>query len=392
MARIKSLYDAIIKTKIEEDQCTNFLVWLLEKLPPKTILGICKISGLSIDEAEIIVNRVQFPLENSRPDALIEFLEGKYIIVETKRFPNRFEKEQFVNHFKGGCKEFGEENIWLLFLSGDEYIPDELDEFKGKHDGRIGFLSWKSLLCYIEENEKSIDEKYEIIIEEFKTFAKHYKLGRLKYMNNEEMKKFIETYPLIGKNQYVVEERFNKIINEMQKYIIAECEESVEENGDDIYEQLPCLYKCLKIKYWHTNYSGYIFLNILLKNIGIILTGYSNEKEKRVFLELWNEQFKNKYKNDLKLCSLTWISEDDDDAINNGYFKIVEGTSGKIFSPDKIAELADDFFWGYVYDLELENIQKSYYENVAKDFKKLLDTFRNNNDIKSHQTAGKKRR
>jgi hypothetical protein len=58
---------------IEENQCTNFLVWLLEKLPSKVILEICKIADLSVNQVGTNINiEVQTLFKKSCPDALIE--------------------------------------------------------------------------------------------------------------------------------------------------------------------------------------------------------------------------------------------------------------------------------------------------------------------------------
>ncbi len=393
MAQIKSIYDAIIKYQKKENQCTNLLVWLLEKLPSKTLLELCKISGLSINEVRNEFNIcVQYPLKNSYPDALIEFADGKYLIIETKLFPNDFEKDQFINHFNGGKNEFGDENVWLLFLSGDEKIPDELDNLMKRHSGRIGFISWKYLLQLLKDSKDSLGEKHEIIITEFLTFANHYKLGRLISMNREELTKFIEAYPVTEKYKEAAEQNFLKNLNEITKHIILASEELAEENEEEIQEKLPCLYKCIKIRGWHTNYSAYVFVNILFSKVGIVLTGYESEKrDKSKLLQLWDENYKFKYKNDIDLFSFTWIDKGEDDcAINGGYFKLVKETNGKLFNPDKISEFADCFYWGYVYNMEVEKIE-AYPETIAKDFKKLLDTFVKNND-NINPKATKKRR
>ncbi|VVB89020.1 Uncharacterised protein [uncultured archaeon] len=401
MQRIKSLYDALIKYHNKENQCTNFLVWILGKLPPTTMLDICKLSDLSIDNVEFVSNNVQPTFEKSTPDAIIEFSNEKYLIIETKRFDKSFVKEQFINHFDGGRKKFGEENTWILFLSGDGILPDELKGLKKEYFGKIGFLSWKSILQLLEEKKKSLEDKYEIILEEFITFAKHYGLGRLKHMNNEEIIKFIDGYPFIAINRENAQERFSKLLNEMQRYIIAESEEAVEENkNEDDYkkgnnEKLPCPYRCLKIEGWHTEKSAYVFINILSKEIGIVLTGYQSEgKEKKIFWERWNEYMKNDYKDNPNLESFTFVDTNSDDdiaiAINSHYFKHIPGFNGNQFSPDMFPEFKDYFFWGCTYTLDIGNIEKSFYEKLAKDFKKLIDTFRKNNDHKSRKKSTKK--
>lgn len=384
-----------MKYQKKEDQCTNFLVWLLEKLPSKILLELCNNSGLSINEVMNELNvRVQHPLKkNSYLDALIEFADGKYIIIETKLFPNGFEKDQFIKYFHGGKNEFGVENIWLLFLSGDEKIPKELEKLKKRHSGRIGFISWKHLLQLLKDNKDSLGEKYEIIITEFLTFAAQYKLGWLISMNREDLIKFIEAYPVTEKYKEAAEQKFLKNLNDIIDYIILASEELAEVDEENIEEELPCLFRCLKIRGWHTDYSAYVFINILLNKIGIVLTGYEDDKrEKSKFLQLWNENYKFKYMNDSDLFSFTWIDKDDDDcAINSGYFKLVKETNGKLFNPDKISEFADYFYWGYVYNMEVDKLE-AYPETIAKDFKKLLDTFVKNNDNNNPKATKKRRR
>ncbi len=96
---------------------------------------------------------------------MLNFSDGKHLIIEAKLSSDDFKKSQFINHFNGSKKEFGEENIWLLFLSSDEVIPPELNEFKKKHPElkeRIGFLSWKSLLTLLDKYKAL--EKYGTIL------------------------------------------------------------------------------------------------------------------------------------------------------------------------------------------------------------------------------------
>lgn len=98
-------------------------------------------------------------------------------------------------------------------------------------------------------------------------------------------------------------------------------------------------------------------------------------KKKKKYLPIWDKAYKQKYKNDKRLISLSWIEEGDDDfAINNGYFKVIEGTSGKQFNPGKLSEFEETFYWGYIYPLEIIKM-KSYYEFIPKDFNKLNAIF-----------------
>lgn len=376
MAQIRSLYDAIVKTQVEENQCTNFLVWLIDKLPSEVLFEICEESNLSVlDDIQNNLNiDVQYLLENSIPDAIIEFSKERYIIIETKLYPNDFNREQFINHLNGGCKEFGYENIWLLFLSGDKNTPSELNDLILKHNGKIGFISWSSILKFLENYKVTLGEKYEIIINEFLIFAKHYKLGSLISMNNEEMKQFIENFVELEKFRKPCTDKLLETIDMCKDKIIIDSQEEVEENNESQAE-LPCLYKCLTINGWHTDYSAYIYINILQKLIGICLTGYEDKDARNKFLKIWSEDFKDKYKKDSRLKSFTWVEEGDDElAINEGYFKVVEGTSGKSFNPESTSIFSRHFYFGYTYELNIPKLE-ALAGTIADDFKSLLDRF-----------------
>lgn len=375
MARIRSLYDALIKTQVDEDKCTNFLIWLLEKLPPEILAEICEAAKLTLSKE--IQNhldfRVQYPLTNSRPDAIIES-DGKFLVIETKMYPNAFDKEQFMNHFTGASEEFLSENVWLLFLSGDKKIPNGLNELIPEHQGRIGFLSWEFLLQILKDSRVSLGQQYELVIEEFLIFAQHFKLGRLIAMNDEEMRQFIEKYIELEKFREPCTQKLLQILVKYRDRIIIDCEEKVEKS-DDRQKELPCLYKGLRIHGWHVEHSAYIYINILQKMIGICLVGYQNKNEKDKFLSWWEAKLKEKYKSDLKLTSFTWVEEGDDDfAINGGYFKIVEGTAGKLFNPLKIKEFTDCFYFGYTFELNISELEAIAGE-IAHNFRRLLDKF-----------------
>ncbi len=378
MAKIKSIYDAIVKTKVEEDQCTNFLVWLIGKLPAAIISQICILADIDIGEnfnnqREITV---QYPLENSRPDAVIES-NNKYLIIETKRYPNTFNIIQFLNHHNGAIKEFGKDNFGLIFLSGDKDIPDELNKLIKQNIGSIGHISWLSLLELLSNNKKNLNSAWSIIIDEFLDFAKHKKLGRLIAMNNQEMQQFIDRYAELEKFRQPCAESLNKILDQYVERIIIDCEERMKlcDDDDDYQDELPCLYKSFNIKSWHTQYSSYVYINIIQKKVGICLTGYQEKKDINPFLELWNKSMKIKYKEDGELISFTWIEKDDDDmAINEGYFKIIEGTKGKIINPTQIPDLSESFYFGYIYDLTIDFLEE-YKNQIGMDFKKMLDNF-----------------
>jgi hypothetical protein len=180
----------------------------------------------------------------------------------------------------------------------------------------------------------------------------------------------------------------NKIIDQ----IILECDELVERNKDQDCNciKFPCLYKAVNIKYWHKKDSAYIYINALTKNIGIVLTGYEVETEKAKFIKVWNDHYKNKFKDDPNLKAFTFIYEDDEDNdIYGEYFKLVEGKNGKLFDPTQLSELSKLFYWGYVYELNFENLN-SYPEIISRDFKKLLSCFLKINNSFNHNKIHKR--
>jgi hypothetical protein len=373
--KVRSLYDVLIKTNVQEDQCTYFLLWLLQKMPSSYLLEILNSSGLDIvSVADYFDFIVQYPLynpENSkdrRVDAIIEFLENKFVILETKKFSNNFDKAQFLDEIKGAQKEFNKENIWALFLSGDKEIPAELAEIKKKLQGKIGFLSWKTILRFLNEKKESLTRDYEIIINEFLIFANHLKIGKEMDMTNDDFAKFLEAYPIVWKFEDIALERLNEYLDRLKEIIIIECEELVNVNKDEDVDKFPCIYQGFDIDDSHIdNNSGYLFVDLLYGRIGILLTGYQNIKEKNKFTGIWDKKYKSKYKDDSDLCAFTWDGEND-------LFKLISGTTGKIFNPTQLSTFDEAFYWGYSYHLDLNKLNQ-YLDEIPKAFKKLIDYF-----------------
>jgi len=369
MSRINSLYDAIIRYKVKEDQCTNYLLWLLKKLPSNVITEILTIADLSINNIPYHFDFIaQYPLSNSRADALIETLDDKYIVTEVKRYSNAFDTQQFANHFSSAKDEFGKDKVWGLFISGDDHIPNDLLKFKKKHNDRVGFLSWKDLLKYLSSYKNNVKDGYEILINEFLIFAKHYKLGSVISMNKDNILEFLKVYPIVRKFEEPLLEKFNQFIIDLKDKIIIQSEEMIEENEKDKLEKFPTIYRAINLKGWFIpSSSGFLFLDIVTAQVGVLLTGYQGIKEKKDFIIYWNDKIKNKFKEDEKLFAFTF----DDDEVS---FKIIGGTKGKIINPTKISAFEQYFYWGYVYELDLDNLN-SYLEKIPKDYMKLVNDF-----------------
>jgi hypothetical protein len=71
----------------------------------------------------------------------------------------------------------------------------------------------------------------------------------------------------------------------------------------------------------------------------------------------------------------TWIEDgDDDSAINGGYFKVIDGTTGKSFSPEATSIFSRYFYFGYTYELNIPKLELLA-GTIADDFKTLLERF-----------------
>ncbi len=210
-------------------------------------------------------------------------------------------------------------------------------------------------------------------------------------MDNEvELRNFIENYPNEEKKKMAAFEKFSKTLNKIQEKIKADfgdVEPCLKYESPDF----PCLLKCLKITGWHFDYSSYIFLDIISKKIGVVLTGYEKwynnkgkDKEiKKKFLGNWDEKYKDKSKDDRELCALTWFAKNEDDdeyPIKAEHFKIIEGKGSKLIKPGSLPAFDNRFYFGYVHELEIEKLN-SYPEIIAKDFSKLFNNYIKNNEL-----------
>src|SRR5712692_220490 len=374
MREIRNLCDVLLDTHVDEDQCTNFLLWLFRRLPAKCLNEFCVKARLKLGQVTTDYPfRAQLKLEHSRPDALLEFETGRFLLIETKRPNNPLNASQFANHIAGGIKEFGIEKCWFLFISGDSNEPPELDQFRHKHRARIGFLSWIDVFDLLAKFKQQLEKPYAIFIEEFLIFARRHRLGKALLMNEQEMTTFLQAYPAIYRSQEAAQQTFQRLLDSIVQRIVLECEERVTLADDDARDKLPQLYQCLRVKGWHIPlYSLYVVLNALTREIAVLGNGYGSAKEKKEFLSLWNAGFKQLYKNDPKLHAFTWIKQgDDDDAWEGGYFKQVRGTAGKLFDPTHVGDFGDYFQWGYIYRIDQDSLGEPFVAKIGAEVRKL---------------------
>jgi len=375
MAKVRNLYDALIRPSKDEDKCTNYLVWLLSKLPPKYLNKLCQEVKLTFIASDYLHSVVQYVFCDSRPDAVFES-NNKYLILETKIYSNKFDDEQFANHINGAYQLFKRENCWFLFLSTDEYQPEKISALRRKYSGHVSFISWKQLLHILSDSIETTSEQHSIIIRELLSLAKHYKLGRIEPMNTNELYQYIESYKKMANQRDSATLMLVRFMKEINKRMIANTEERAELYEDESEEALPCIFNTFTVNGWHTRESAYVFLNIFERKIGILLTGYQdNAKEKKILLDLWDSGFKQTFREDKELSAYTWIDERSDESIENcGHFKQVGGVTGCSFNPLKISEIQENFYWGYSYNFDAKRMEE-YFESIPAAFSRLLDRF-----------------
>jgi hypothetical protein len=373
---ITSLTDVLDKGKTGEDRCTYALVWLLQNCPPELTYKVLERAGLHLSAPnETFGAQVQYLFADSRPDALLEFSGPRFVIVETKRFADRFDAVQFSHHCQGATKKFGAERVWLLFLSLDRQPPAGLKRLM-RPDSRVGFLSWSSLLKFLTDWMRSAPQ-FRWPLSEFFAVMQREKLWRSFPMNMEELKSFLEDYSRLSQRMGSAEQKLNEILNGIETHVVAASQGRAQSTAEkELAEDLPCIYRMLQVKNWHCQSSAYVFINAAFAKIGLILVGYQDDqKQREAFSRRWNSALKERYKADERIETLTWVDADEDEySCATGYFKIVSGTKGWAISPPQINDFAKFFYWGYVYTLELDKIE-DLARQMGQDFDHLLSTF-----------------
>lgn len=373
MARkVSSIYSALLLRKKLEDQCTDFFLWLLGKLPSEFLLELAKSSGLAITRIdESIKIESQFHV-GSIPDGRVELEEGKNLLIEVKVYPNYFDEEQCNNHYSGGKEKFGNDSIYLLFISNDVECPPALSVMMSKNEGRIGFCSWKSIILSLADSRYATSERFEIIISEFIKFAKHNKLGVPMSLTNYDIKEYVDNYPKLFK-QELISERLNSILDKIADAAVIKSNEIVKLNKDDIVAEFPCLYRALNIKRWHVkDSSAFIFMDILNKKIGVVLTGYQDgEQEKNRFRQFW-ETKKMKFSGNEQLLAFVWDDHEEVDDVS--FFRPIPITRSAVFNPLDTSVFEDSYYFGVCFDLNIDQIE-GMDSVISENFKSLISEF-----------------
>jgi len=378
-----------MKVHTPEDRCTNALVWLLQRCSPEIACQMLALAGLSVESPDRIRGHVQWNLTHSRPDAVLEFQGPQYVVIETKIQPGMCSASQLRNHFRGAAQQFGRDLTTLLFLSVERSAPAEVRQLAARLPGKVFFLSWQQILLFLESKRAILDHEQQVYFEEFLACIRAERLWRLFPMTTDELKAFLAHFPEVWTKLEAAKNALNALLKLVCIQAVASSGERAAEWSDDSSEDLPCLYSTLKIRDWHTTSSAYVFINAALRKVGVVLTGYQDDrKQKENFLNRWHGSFKSAFAADPDIRTFVW-EEEDECAGGTGYFKPIDGTAGQVFDPSKIEVFADYFYWGYWHDLDVADFSKVS-QLIAEDFKKLL-TYGPGEGTLTKKTGGKTR-
>jgi hypothetical protein len=237
--------------------------------------------------------------------------------------------------------------------------PREVQLLSSIFPGKIFFLSWRRLLACLEGKRAAMDREHQVYLEDFFARIRAEKLWRLFPMTADELKSFVAHYPEVFRNTEAGENELNRLLQLLCTRAIAASGERAEDHSAEEYSQeLPCIYCTLKVHGWHTMSSAYIFINAALTKVGIVLIGYEKRTQKVNFMSRWHESFKTVFAGDLDIRTFVWEDEDEI-AGDNGYFKLIEGTTGQVFDPSKFQVFDDVFYWGYWHDLDVSNFDST---------------------------------
>jgi hypothetical protein len=377
MQLIKSLHDVIQKGPTPEDKCTNALVWLLQRCSFSVARELLALAGIDIGDVEGPVKgyvRQHFP--SAVPDALLELQGPLWVLIETKIHPGTCTLAQLQNHYSEAVREYGD-GLRILLLSVERKEPSVLSTLSTQYPGRFYYLSWQQMLRYLDSKRANLDHEHRAFLEEFFAVVRDQKLWSLFSMTIDELRNFLTHYPFVAGHEAAAENVLDELTTKIRVRCIASSLDRAEDaSSEDRTEYLPCLYTSFKIREWHTTLSAYAFLNAAIGKMGVILTGYQDDKKEReAFSSRWHSKFKDKFVLDPNLQSFVWVKEDGDElAGQTGYFKEVSGTSGHAFDPLKIELFQDTFYWGYSLPLDVTDFDTSA-SQLASSFRNLLDSF-----------------
>ncbi|HUE00532.1 MAG TPA: hypothetical protein VMR62_13245, partial [Bryobacteraceae bacterium] len=240
-----------VKGHTPEDRCTNALVWLFEKCSPELSCQVLSLAGLNLDVPPAVTGQAQVHLGQSIPDAILEFA-GQYVVIETKIYPGVCRESQLQKHYQHAANKYGEQRIFLLFLSVDRIAPGEVTLLARQHPGKVFFLSWHRVLQYLSSKGLISDPKQQVYLEQFFDMVRTEKLWRLIPMTTDELKGFLALYPDVCTKLESARISLYNLLDSVCTAAIASSGEAAEDSREDFSDELPCLYSAIKIPGWHT--------------------------------------------------------------------------------------------------------------------------------------------
>jgi hypothetical protein len=349
--KIRNLYDAVIKTKIGEDQFTNFLIYIIQLYPTNILNEIFKKFNLCNPLENSQINcYVQYKLVSSIPDAVIKTSDNNYIVIETKIVENTLKADQIERHIKGSILEFGINNFSILIISPDRNLPNNISILNKEFNKiKIYFLSWKSLIAILTKIHDNFDNSDESrMINEFIQFTNNFKLLDHAIMKIEDIESFNKNYSFIKLREAQAANLYNIEIDELAKYIISNSNKKLKIEIDDKLSTLPLLYRAIKISKWYISKSAvFIIIDIEINKIHVLLTCYQSKHEKMKFLRMSYEKFESLIVKHKEIEIFSWKEGDNISLYNEGYFERL----GNISPKNAIKNNDEYLYFGHSYPL-----------------------------------------
>jgi len=271
-------------------------------------------------------------------------------------------------HYTSGVREFGKDNAYAIFISGDNRPPKELAKIRSKFSGKIGFLSWHKDIIPCLDQTRITYKKLSLILKEFKTFLKYRLKGVVTVEDLKKVSEYYSKYRYVKENEKRVTDSVWDKLEGIEKGIVKKYKnyaggpKASEEQEEPGHKNMPCIYTWISLKKASLIDYAYIFGDITTKKAAIILVGYqwyTKPKDKKSFIRKWNRDYKNKIKGKYKLY--TWNDD-------KGVFDVLNK------KPEM--EKLINFYWGFEYDLvKLISNQQSMTKKIVSDFEDLLTNF-----------------
>jgi len=376
--KIKNLYEAVIKTKVGEDQFTNYLIYLFQLFPQLILDKILQKVGLPILKSPNQPNcYIQYILEKSRPDAVISITNNYNIVIETKIPPSKIWQNQIENHILGSLEEFGRNKFSILIISTELKLPAEIIQIGLNHKVKLNYISWSSILKILSNAyHQSQDEPNNILIYEFLEFAKSFKLKNYSVMKIVDLPNFNAHYAFIKSREEDANNFYNNEIDELFNYIKQNSNKRIKNENDDILNSLPLFYRAFKISNWFQKYgAGYLVFDIPMNSIYILLSGYQSKKEKNRFIKKIQNKFKIITTKRLDLVTFSWEDEPENAIYSEGRFIECFEEYKKSDEFYNLSAFKEFFYFGYKLELASSVLNNELYNQISLKINDLIELF-----------------